>query len=543
MANFNLKSIFTADTKDLKQGAKEAKQAVQDFDDATTSALDQVTGLFGASMKEINTTLSTVRGGFMTFSSALSKSVEGASLFSKAMGVVKVALASTGIGALVVALGSLVAYFTKSQKGANELAMIMGQVKQAFLVVTDAAISVGRSIIGFFSKTFGFIEDRWALLKKRMGIKEVAKEEEETNKNVFQRRAELIRNQQKLEEDEIKLIEKRAELETEIAKQRLIADDRNQYSAEQRLAAINKAKKLTDELNRLNKDYAQEQLALMEEEASLSESTNEDYKAIAEKKAEILRIDQQTFTQTKELVTKQAELTALVVKEREEREKIAKQAADLAAAKARDLTLQPLDFSGVTKDVKVTTELTPEFNPEKLKTGVQEAEGYLIDFQKIATDFSNTISDAFASMIEGLVTGNFSMQDIFGTLLSFLAENLKAIGKALVAYGVALKAFQEAASAGPVGAVKAIVAGLALVAAGAVLSGLIKNMSSTGSNASPSATFAAATVGGGGTLDLRNATSFSRSNQEIKVTGRLIGEGRQIVAVIENEYKRKGLTT
>ncbi|MBO7248916.1 MAG: hypothetical protein J6U88_02405, partial [Bacteroidales bacterium] len=276
MANFNLKSIFTADTKDLKQGAKEAKQAVQDFDDATTSALDQVTSLFGASMKEINTTLSTVRGGFMTFSSALSKSVEGASLFSKAMGVVKVALASTGIGALVVALGSLVAYFTKSQKGANELAMIMGQVKQAFLVVTDAAISVGRSIIGFFSKTFGFIEDRWALLKKRMGIKEVAKEEEETNKNVFQRRAELTRNQQKLEEYEIQLIEKRAQLETEIAKQRLIADDRNQYSAEQRLAAINKAKELTDELNRINKAYAQEQLSLMEEEASLSESTNED---------------------------------------------------------------------------------------------------------------------------------------------------------------------------------------------------------------------------------------------------------------------------
>ena len=535
MANFNLKSIFTADTKDLKQGAKEAKQAVQDFDDATTSALDQVTGLFGASMKEINTTLSTVRGGFMNFSSALSKSVEGASLFSKAMGVVKVALASTGIGALVVALGSLVAYFTKSQKGANELAVIMGQVKQAFLVVSDAAIAVGRGIIDGFSKTFGFIEDRWKLLKKRMGIKEVAKEEEETNKNVFQRRADLIRNQQKLEEEEIKLIEKRAELETQIAEQRLIADDRTQYSAEQRLAAINKAKKLTDELNTLNKGYAQKQLELMEEEAALSESTNEDYKAIAEKKAEILRIDQQTFTQSKELVTKQAELTALVVKEREERERI----EELNARKAKELTLKPIDSSSVTKNVKVSTAITPQIDNSHLKEGVEEAEGYMVDFGKIAADFSANISDAFASMIEGLVSGNFSIQDLFGTILSFLAETLQNIGKALIAYGTAMEAFKNAFKDPWV----AIAAGAALVAAGAVLKGLISKMSSGGGNATPAATYAAATVGGGGTLDLRDATSYSQEVKEIKVTGTLKASGNQLVAIIENENKRKSLTT
>lgn len=542
MANFNLKSIFTADTKDLKQGAKEAKQAVQDFDDATTSALDQVTGLFGASMKEINTTLSTVRGGFMTFSSALSKSVEGASLFSKAMGVVKVALASTGIGALVVALGSLVAYFTKSQKGANTLGKVMGQVGQAFKTVTDYAIRLGEKIVNAFKNPAQAARNFWKILtnkEERQKLSESLGNIGDDFVNRQKERLALTERQQELERKQIEYTIERAKVQAEIEKQREIAADKAGKTAKERLAANLKAQELIRQLYAQEQAFAQEKLDILKIENSLSESMNVDLQAEADLEAEIIGLEGQRASRMKELLAQQAEITNAVIKEREEREKIER----LAAMKVKDLTLQPLDFSGVTKDVKVTTELTPEFNPEKIKTGVQEAKGYLIDFQKIATDFSNTISDAFASMIEGLVTGNFSMQDIFKTLLSFLAENLKAIGKALVAYGVALKAFQNAASAGPAGAAKAIVAGLALVAAGAILSGLIKNMSSAGSSASPSATFAAATVGGGGTLDLRNATSFSRGAQEIKVTGRLIGEGRQIVAVIENEYKRKGLTT
>lgn len=538
MANFNLKSIFTADTKDLKQGAKEAKQAVQDFDDATTSALDQVTGLFGASMKEINTTLSTVRGGFMTFSSAMSKSVQGASLFSKAMGVVKVALASTGIGVLVVALGSLVAYFTKSQEGANILGKVMGQVGQAFKTVTDYAIKLGEKIVNAFKNPAQAARNFWKILtnkEERQKLSESLGNIGDDFVNRQKERLALTERQQALEKKQIEWTTEKAKIQTEIEQQREIAEDKVNKTAQERLNATLKAQELTRKLYAQETAFAQEKLDILKIENSLSESMNVDLQAEADLEAAIIALEGQRASRMKELLTKQAELTNQVVKEREEREKMER----LAAMKVKD-KLQPLDFSGVTKDVKVTTELTPEFNPKPLEEGVQEAEGYLIDFQKIATDFSNTITDAFASMIEGLVTGNFSLQDIFGTILGFLSESLKAIGKALIAYGTAMDAFKKAFKNPWV----AIAAGAALVAAGSVLSGLIKKMSSgSESSASPSATFAAATVGGGGTLDLRNATSFSRGAQEIKVTGRLIGEGRQIVAVIENEYKRKGLTT
>lgn len=539
MANFNLKSIFTADTKDLKQGAKEAKQAVQDFDDATTSALDQVTGLFGASMKEINTTLSTVRGGFMTFSSALSKSVEGASLFSKAMGVVKVALASTGIGALVVALGSLVAYFTKSQEGANILGKVMGQVGQAFKTVTDYAIRLGEKIVNAFKNPAQAARNFWKILtnkEERQKLSESLGNIGDDFVNRQKERLALTERQQALEKKQIEWTIEKAKIQTEIEQQKEIAEDKVNKTAQERLNATLKAQELTRKLYAQETAFAQEKLDILQIENSLSESMNVDLQAEADLEAAIIGLEGQRASRMKELLTKQAELTNQVVKEREEREKMER----LAAAKAKDLTLQPLDFSGVTKDVKVTTELTPEFNPKPLEKGVQEAEGYLIDFQKIATDFSNTISDAFASMIEGLVTGNFSLQDIFGTILGFLSESLKAIGKALIAYGTAMDAFKKAFKNPWV----AIAAGAALVAAGSVLSGLIKKMSSgSESSASPSATFAAATVGGGGTLDLRNATSYNSDVREVKVTGRLVAQGNQLVAVIENENKRKGLTT
>lgn len=540
MANFNLKSVFTADTEGLKKGAADAKAVVKDFDESTTSALNEVTALFGTSMGDISRTLGTIKGGFLKLNMTIQGTTEAATLSARAFNILKVAMAASGIGLIVAALGSLVAYFTKSQRGADQLAVAMGQLKQVFLVISDAAIAIGRTIVNGFTKTFNFIENRWKTLKSRMGIKDVAKEEEDADKNVFQRRKELTLKQQALERYEIELIEKRAKLEKQIAEERLIADDRTQYSAEQRLAAINKAKRLTDELNKLNKDYASQELALMEEEASLSESTNEDYKAIAEKKAEILKIDQQTFTQTKELVTKQAELTAQVAKEYEARKAI----EDLQAKKAADIMLPKIDGSKVLEGVKATTLIKPKIDNSELQKGVEEAKGYMVDFQNIATEFANAMTEAFTAMIEGLVSGDLNLQEIFHTLLQFLADTLKNIGKALIAYGVAAQAFRDAWK-GPEGGIKAIAAGVALVAAGAVLSGLIKRASSGpsgGGGGSIGSNYSAATVGGGGTLNLTGVT-VSGQQREIKVTGVLKASGNQLLAVINNENQRKNLTT
>ena len=535
---FNLKSIFTADTQDLKKGAKEAKQAVKDFDSATTSALDEITGLFGTSMGEINKTLSTLGGGFLSLRSAINKTSESATLGAKAFNILKVAMVSSGIGAVVAILGSLVAYFKKSQDGADKLAVAMGQLKQVFLVISDAAIAVGRTIINGFSKAFDFFESRWKLFKSRAGIKDAADEEEKADKNVFQRRRELTLRQQKLERDQIEWTVERAKLQTQIEEQREIAADKTNKTAAERLAANLKAQELLNQLYAKQQQFAQERLDILREENSLSESTNQDLQAEADLEEELIELAGQRASRNKELLSQQGELTNLVKKEREEQERI----AALKARKAAELTLEKIDSSALL-DQKVTSPtITPKIDTSAVKSGTEELKQEFVNFGELITDFSNTVADAFASMIEGLVSGNLNMTEVFNTVLQFLADNLKAIGKALIAYGAAKEAFDKA-WAGPGGGIKAIVAGAALVAAGAVLSGLIKRASSGGTSASASYAAATATVGGGGTLDLTQQSRMTAQAQEVKVTGTIKASGRDLAIILENENKRKNYTT
>lgn len=535
---FNLKSIFTADTQDLKKGAKEAKQAVKDFDDVTTAALDEISGSFSSVMGDIGKTLSSVRGGFMQLRVAIQGVSEQATFGAKAMKVLKGAMISTGVGALVVALGSLIAYFTKTQRGADLVSRVMGQVGQVFKTVTDYAILLGEKIFKAFTNPVQAIKNFWNLLTNKEERKKLKEELSNIGKDFEdrqKRRLALTERQQKLERDQAQWTVERAKLQTEIEQQREIAADKANRTNAERLAANLKAQELLDQLYAREELFAQEKLDILREENSLSESMNKDIQAEADLEAQLIELQGQKSSRKKELLSQQGELTNLVKTEREEEEKI----AALKARKAAELTLQKIDSSALL-DQKVTSPtITPTIDTSQAEEGAKELEGYMVDFGKIVNDFSNTISDAFASMIEGMVSGELNMKDIFNTVLLFLAENLKAIGKALIAYGMAMEGFKKAFS----NPWAAIAAGAALVAAGAVLSGLIKRASSGGTSASASYAAATATVGGGGTLDLTQQSRMTAQAQEVKVTGTIKASGRDLAIILENENKRKNYTT
>lgn len=536
---FNLKSIFTADTKDLKKGAAEAKQAVKDFDSATTSALDEVTGLFGVSMGEINKTLSTLKGGFLSLSGAINKTSESATLGSKALKVFKIALASTGVGALVVALGSLVAYFTKTQRGADLISRVMGQVGQVFKTVTDYAILLGEKIFKAFTNPVQAVKNFWKLLsnkEERQKLKEELSNIGKDFEDRQRRRLELDKKRQAFRDSEGKFDEEQANRAAEISRLKLEADDKLNNSAEKRLEYTRQAQKLMREHTAEAIARAKEDLALLQEENALSESMTKDTLAESNLKIKITNLQTQLNAQLKESVAKEAEITGQIKQQAEAKEK--QRLAELKERKKQDLTIEKIDSSKVRDILNRPFEIKA---PTIKKKEFEEVKSFMLDIGNIVQDFSNTVSDAFATMIEGLVSGNLNMTDIFSTLLQFLADNLKAIGKALIAYGIAMDAFKNA-FAGPGGAMKAIAAGAGLIAAGAVLSGLIKRASSGGSSAS--ASFATATsVGSGGTLDLTSQTQFRQQSQELRVTGTIKASGRDLAVVIENENKRKNYTT
>lgn len=539
MAGFNLKSIFTADTQDLKKGAAEAKQAVKDFDDATTSALDEVTGLFGTSMGQISKTLSTVKGGFLSLSGAINKTTQSATLGSKALNVLKIAIASTGVGALVVALGSLVAYFTKTQRGADLISRVMGQVGQVFKTVTDYAILLGEKIFKAFTNPLDAVKNFWKVLSNKEERQKLIKDLANIGKDFEdrqKRRLELDKKLQEFRDKEGQFNLNQAKKQEEINKLKLQADDRLNYSEQERLEFTKQYQKLIREQYAEAIARAEEELALLKEENALSESMTKDTLAEKNLQAYIVKLQSDLNQQLKETVTKEAEITGQIQAQADAKEK--QRLADLKEKKKKDLTLKKVDSADVREilDVKAfgLDKKKPAIKTEELK----ELKTFMLDTADIAREFSNTISDAFATMVEGLTSGELNMKDIFSSVLQFLAENLKAIGKALIAYGTAMEGFKKAFS----NPWAAIAAGSALIAAGAVLSGLIKRASSGGSSAS--ASYATATsVGAGGTLDLTSQTQWQQKSQEVKVTGTIKASGRDLAVVLENENKRKNYTT
>ena len=66
--------------------------------------------------------------------------------------VIKAGIASTGIGLLVVAFGSLVTYVAQTKDGAEKLEKVLATMGAAISVVTDRIAGFGRIVSNIFSK-------------------------------------------------------------------------------------------------------------------------------------------------------------------------------------------------------------------------------------------------------------------------------------------------------------------------------------------------------------------------------------------------------
>lgn len=72
----------------------------------------------------------------------------------KVLRLLKVALLGTGIGVLIVALGSLVSWFTKTQKGVEAANKIMGALGATVNVLIDRAGKLGSALVNLFTGNF-----------------------------------------------------------------------------------------------------------------------------------------------------------------------------------------------------------------------------------------------------------------------------------------------------------------------------------------------------------------------------------------------------
>ena len=88
---------------------------------------------------------------------------------AKAMfGSIKAGLISTGIGAFVVLIGSLISYFTQTKRGAEFLKQAMAGLGAVVSVVTDLFSSVGEEAVSAFKDPKKAITELWEFIKDNL---------------------------------------------------------------------------------------------------------------------------------------------------------------------------------------------------------------------------------------------------------------------------------------------------------------------------------------------------------------------------------------
>ena len=123
---------MTADTSEVVEDIKDVKEEIKEASEEQT--------IFSKATDKLKDAFKSLKGGVKIVINSF-KTLKGA-------------IAATGIGLLVIALGSLVAFFTKTQKGVDLLDQAMAGLGAAVDVIIDRISSFGDSITKFFSGDF-----------------------------------------------------------------------------------------------------------------------------------------------------------------------------------------------------------------------------------------------------------------------------------------------------------------------------------------------------------------------------------------------------
>lgn len=192
----------------------------------------------GALFKDIKAEVESTGTAFVESAKAttgMSTAQKAATITSAALSaglkILKIALISTGIGAIIVALGSLIAYFTKTQKGIEAASRVTAALGAAFNVIIDRIAKFGGAIIKLFSGDFkGAASDMKAAFS---GIGEEIK-------NDATQAAKLKQQLIELDKADASLTARRASEKVRIAELKRISDDTTK-STKERIAAANEA--------------------------------------------------------------------------------------------------------------------------------------------------------------------------------------------------------------------------------------------------------------------------------------------------------------
>jgi len=350
-------------TKDAKKSLKGLEKGVDDVNKEVKET--------SKSTQQMGGTLDKVTGGavskFNSFKGALTSVTTG---FKS----LKVAIIATGIGALLIAVTALGQAFTRSEEGQNKFAKILGVIGSVTGNLLDLLADLGESIISVFENPQQAIKDFANLIKQNItnrfdgllnlipqigkainllfkgefseagkvaadavgkvvlgvdsitdsvsgaidAVKEFG-EEVAADANAAAKIADQRANAEKAAR---KLIVERAQAEQDIARLREKAVNKEKFTAEERIAFLEEAGKISEDLAEKETAVAKLRLQAKLTENSLTKSNKDDLNEAAQLEASVIQLETQRLNLQKrlstELLTARREASAQAKKDAKE---------------------------------------------------------------------------------------------------------------------------------------------------------------------------------------------------------------------------------
>ena len=417
---YNRTMVKAADIQhELKEQMEEINSSAMDFGQKLGNVTKTMTGisgaitaatgalsLFGIENEEAQKKMTATMTSLIGITEGLSKMDDGIKAFkrltiavnssSKAMGVFKTALISTGIGALVVVLGSVIAYwdeFTEAIGLSSEQMEKLGNIASGvFNVFTSSlkgiAQALGKMIKGDFKGAWDSLKDGFSVVKNfNEGVEKAeSKREEEKTKKV----KEEAEKRAKIADDEYK---KRIEAAQKLAKYEkdlAAAKTRGEESGKYTQGAFDREMKYFDTLFKIyRKDSEEYKNLVLEKEQFLQDWENH---FIEEAKKE-----EESNKQKAEAAQKAAD---------DKKERAHQARLDMLQSFDEDLMTeqQKLDqrynmlIDAATKEGEKTTKITEWYEKEKTRI-VEEEEEKQMQIRQASIKNYTSLADGIGSII------------------------------------------------------------------------------------------------------------------------------------------------
>ena len=451
---YNSVMVKAADIQhELKEQMEEINSSAMDFGQKLGNVTKTMTGISGAitaatgalslfgiendeAQKKITATMTSLIG----ITEGLSKMDDGIKAFkrltiavnssSKAMGVFKTALISTGIGALVVVLGSVIAYwdeFTEAIGLSSEQLEKLGNIASGvFNVFTSSlkgiAQALGKMIKGDFKGAWDSLKDGFSVVKNfNEGVAEAeSKREEEKTKKTKEEAAERA----KIADDEykkrIEAAQKLAKYEKDMAAAKTRGDESGKYTQ----GAFDREMKYFDTLFKVYRKDSEEYNNLVLEKEQFLQDWENHFAEEAKKEEEANKQKAEAAKKAAEEKTERAHQARVAMLQSFDEDLMTEQ-------QKLDQRYQML-IDAATKEGEDTTKITEWYEKEKTRIVEEEEEKQMQIRQaklKAYEAIGNGIGDVLGSISDMMAEGTEEQKGL--AIASTTIQMLTGIASAL----------------------------------------------------------------------------------------------------------------